>query len=138
MTLIVCPPGQLVLPTCQHCSDPNAHIPFQPLWKPFSNPMSVTQDAYSGAVYHPNTNRVYFANKWSFLTQWHYIDVATGTVHGYPGPPPGELITDDSYIDAVHCPSNGRVYFTPRGQLRAPRWHYINPEGVMVSYSPTG
>ena len=86
--------------------------------------------AYTGAVYSPTQNRVYFmpANQCAAAnTNWHYIDCSTTipTVVSYPNP--GGLIAL-AYAGGVYSPTQNRVYFVPNLQCDPiyTNWHYID------------
>jgi hypothetical protein len=96
-----------------------------------------TDGAYSGGVYSPTQNRIYFApSKQNAQTYWHYIDcTSTGTtVIAYQNNS-GQSIVEYAYGGGVYSPTQNRIYFVPAAQGSQDYWHYIDCNtGDVVAY----
>ena len=127
----------------------------------YLNPNNASTTAYSGGVYSPTQNRIYFVpsvQAESIYPLWHYIDCNTGNVGTYANP--GTAV-NSAYNGGVYSPLQNRIYFIPRLQSEpfpanpnTKFWHYIdcntgavgtylNPNTIRASsytggvYSPT-
>ena len=93
---------------------------------PFSSEcgFNAVKEAYVGAAYSPNTNRIYFAPfNQATEARWHFIDCNTSTVVAYPS---GVKVSESAaYAGVVYYPAEKRVYFIPHGQSNHEKWHYI-------------
>ena len=120
--------------------------------------------AYSGGVYSPTQNRIYFVPREqanTTFTLWHYIDcnVDSGATMVGTYASPGVGTVSGAYIGGVYSPTQNRIYFVPFAQGlpnsgTTTNWQYIdcnngtvgtylNPNNAVssayngASYSPT-
>lgn len=82
------------------------------------------ESAYSGGVYSPISNRIYFVPyAQSIQTSWHYINCYTSTAIGYTH---AQTVVALGYSGGVFCPIKKRIYFVPYSQAAQSTWHYLN------------
>jgi len=97
---------------------------------------TVVANAYSGAVYSPNQNRIYFVPYYqgaSGETNWHYIDCNTGQTVAYAH---GSSVVSSAYVGGVYSPVEDRIYLIPNGMGPQGTWYYIDcATGDIVGYS---
>lgn len=81
--------------------------------------------AYTGAVYSPYQNRIYFV-PYNQATNsiWHYVDCTSGKVVPYAHEASG--LVSQAYWGGVYDPVHNRIYFVPHKQAVEPYWHYLN------------
>ena len=92
--------------------------------------------AYSGGVYSPTQNRIYFVPREqanTTFTLWHYIDcnVDSGATMVGTYASPGVGTVSGAYIGGVYSPTQNRIYFVPFAQGlpnsgTTTNWHYID------------
>lgn len=94
-------------------------------------------NGYSGGVYSPLQNRIYFVPfAEADETYWHYIDCKTGDVVSYTNNS-GVVAVNNGYLGGVYSPANNRIYFVPYSQSDQTYWHYIDcATGNVVAYKP--
>jgi hypothetical protein len=80
--------------------------------------------AYSGGVYSPAENRIYFVPYHQSTKQkFHFVDCKKGTIGAYE-----HLANFNAYAyyGGVYSPNQNRIYFVPEEQANASAWHYID------------
>lgn len=95
---------------------------------------SIPANAYTGGVYSPTQNRIYFVPRvQSTNANWHYVNCDTGTIVAYAH---GQTnVAAQAYAAGCYSPLSNRIYFTPIGQGGSANWHYVDCNtGQVVSY----
>jgi hypothetical protein len=88
--------------------------------------------AYSGGVYHPRTNRIYFIPSGQILT-WHYVKCDTGQIVSYVAG--AGLAANNFYSGGVLIPRTDQIMFIPASQAAMPNWHRIEADGSLTTYA---
>ena len=98
----------------------------------YTHGATAENNAYSGGVYSPTQNRIYFVPAaQADVADWHYVDCATGEVVAYTH---GATAENYAYSGGVYSPTQNRIYFVPSAQADVAEWHYIQDfSGVNVS-----
>ena len=89
--------------------------------------------AYSGGVLTPGGRIYMIPYDQGGQTNWHYIDVHTGTIVPYTHAGVSTVATS-AYAGGVLAP-NGRIYMIPFIQADQSTWHYIDSNGTPTGYS---
>jgi hypothetical protein len=94
---------------------------------------NVDDGAYSGGVYSPSQNRIYFVPRnQGQQANCHYVDCDTGAIVPYTG----INAVSGAYIGGVYSPTQNRIYFVPSNQASVSLWHYIDcDDGSVVAYN---
>jgi len=94
----------------------------------------ITNRAYHGGVYDPINNRLILVPYGiADETEWHYIDLSTGSVVEYTH---GATAVDQAYVGGVYDPINERIIFVPYTQSAENDWHYYDcSDGSIVAYT---
>ena len=108
------------------------------LWPGLSSPQ-LAADAYSGGVYSPRNQLIYFV-PWQQASKasWHYVNTLTGLVVTYrpSTASAGNIASTKAYSGGVYAPRNNRIYLVPFNQATQPVWHYIEcATGRVVAYA---
>ena len=100
----------------------------------YTTGVSAVVGAYSGGVYSPTQNRIYFVPYGQAIqSQWHYVDCNTGNIVAYTT---GVSAVGGAYGGGVYSPTQNRIYFVPRSQDSQPQWHYVDCNtGNIVAYT---
>jgi len=109
------------------------HSTAGPTVQPYTAGVGGVAKAYSGAVYSPTQERIYFVPYGqSGETNWHYIS-STGVVTAYGH---GATVLANAYRGGCYSPSQDRIYLIPYGQGGSADWHYIDcSDGSVVAYT---
>jgi hypothetical protein len=103
----------------------------------YTHGATALQHAYSGSVYDPMNDRIYFIpNAQSNQTSWHFVNCINGTIQSYIH---GTTPTAGAYIGGAFSPDQGqkgRIYMSPYGQSnQSSVWHYIDcNDGSVQTY----
>jgi hypothetical protein len=101
---------------------------------------TLVSGAYSGGVYSPVHNRIYFVPYGqSSETTWHYVNCDTGAVVAYTNGATATATATDiafAYGGGSYSPVQNRIYFTPYKQSSETTWHYVDCKtGDIVPYT---
>ena len=108
----------------------------------YANPGNAVNLAYSGGVYSPVQNRIYFVPFFQAPPAnavWHYIECSDGSVGTYANP--GNATSLAAYQGGVYSPVQNRIYFVPNHQAHPSNtvWHYIDcNDGTVGTYANPG
>ena len=97
----------------------------------------VTASAYTGAVYSPSENRIYYCPAAQTRAEkWHYVDCDDGLLKSYsPGLSPTGT---GSFWGGCYAPTLNRIYLAYHGDTPSDDWAYIDCDtGTVVEY-PNG
>lgn len=92
----------------------------------YTSPGNSVPNAYSGGVYDPINNKIYFV-PFSQANQsvWHYID-CTKSTNFIASIPNTSTAQANAYVGGCYSPVNKCIYFAPFVQGGQTVWHYID------------
>ena len=93
---------------------------------PYRNGYTVRTQAYKGAIYSPNQNRVYFIPSQIIQdTKWHCVELGDGSIIEYShGLTP--LLNAGGMEGAVYCPLKDRIYLCPMSTYYTTYYYYLD------------
>ena len=117
-----------IVVTCSSCTDPGEVIGY-------NHNVTAVNNAYSGGVYAPTLDRIYFVPYGQADEDiWHYIDGTTGEVVNYTHPDTAPH--NNAYEGGVYAPTLDRIYFVPSSESNKATWHYVNgTNGEIIGYT---